>query len=191
MARPIDYNRNHLHALFYYRADRRHVLAINQRMWSMEIGISPFHLNRIIQDFVATDRLKRLSTENHRLQTYQVSHPVEWNQSHHDKSGETQATAAMERLTGSQVSQKRPVAKKIDETTRDHVRNKKEVKDEYNEDRTGGERSLRGSGSRGAEAHVGEGPEDGDRIERDSVSGRFKPVSKTGPRTQLPKGVLP
>ncbi len=98
MARPIAYNRNKLHALFYTRSNHRHVLAMNQRMYAMEAGISVFHFNRIIADFLEEGRMKRMSDANHRLQTFLVHNPVDYLEAHHDPDGAYQAQQALDYL---------------------------------------------------------------------------------------------
>ena len=100
MGRHQEFNRNRLHALFYSRSDRRKVLAMNQRMYATEIGITPWHLNRIIQGFVSEGRLRRLSPENRRLQTYIVNDPIEFLRAHHDTAGITDVENALEVFKG-------------------------------------------------------------------------------------------
>lgn len=66
----------------------------------MEIGITPWHLNRIVQSFVTEGRLRRLSPENHRLQTFIVNDPVEFLRSRNDTAGITDVNNALEAFKG-------------------------------------------------------------------------------------------
>jgi hypothetical protein len=110
VSRPIEYDRTRLHALLFYRADNRGVIAINQLTLAAETGISQFHFNRIMQEFIEEGRLQRIGRpiKHRKLQTFNVSDPRSFSTDRGDIRGAQNAEYAMEILEGANL--KRPQA---------------------------------------------------------------------------------
>lgn len=114
MARPVQFDRNKLHAFLYYKANSRGVLVMNQKLLAAELGISQFHFNRVVQLFVETERLRILGRNRQgAMKTYLVAEPVEFLTRHHDPAGAELAQAELDELNGVNLLDSRAGALKL------------------------------------------------------------------------------
>lgn len=70
---PID--RTAIHEHIWNQRNRRNCVQIYQKQMAEELGISNYHLNRIIKNFEAAGRLKKIGARRLNIGVYVVRDP--------------------------------------------------------------------------------------------------------------------
>lgn len=78
MGRPPTIDRDALHRVLWRRSDRRGSLKFVQNQLATEIGISPYHFNRILAEMEENGRLRTIAIGKRSIKTYLITDPAEW-----------------------------------------------------------------------------------------------------------------
>jgi DNA-binding MarR family transcriptional regulator len=87
MTLGVKVDRAALHRVLWRRTDRRRTLKIHQGMFGEELGISPWHLSRLLKELEDAGRVRKLTTDRHYVGTYVVYDPADFT----DEPGPTRA----------------------------------------------------------------------------------------------------
>lgn len=80
MPRPQTIDRDALHRVLWRRTDRRGSLKFIQNQMASEIGVSPYHFNRILAEMEEVGRLKTIAIGKRSIKTYVITDPAKWRQ---------------------------------------------------------------------------------------------------------------
>lgn len=78
MPRGVSIDRAALHRVIWRRTDRRRTIKIHQGMFGEELGISPYHLSRLIAELCEQGKMRKLSTDRHYVGTYVIADPADF-----------------------------------------------------------------------------------------------------------------
>lgn len=73
---PID--RVALHRVLWRRSGRRRTLKIHQGMFGEELGVSPYHLSRMLAELEDQGRLKKVANDRFNTGTYKIEDPADF-----------------------------------------------------------------------------------------------------------------
>lgn len=78
MTQGIAIDRVALHRVLWRRSGRRHTLKIHQGMFGEELGISPYHLSRLLAELEAQGRLRKIANDRFNTGTYRIEDPADF-----------------------------------------------------------------------------------------------------------------
>lgn len=78
MTQGIKVDRDALHRVIWRRTDRRRTLRIHQAMFAEELGVSPYHLSRLLAELEGEGRMRKLSAEKGNVGRYVIADPADF-----------------------------------------------------------------------------------------------------------------